>query len=123
MSLSLAARFPRQAPKPNRPSSRTRRATAASVAAETVIGSVIAAAQPSGSSRQDRRVEPLEFDAGVGGGKAPVDGGASLIPITVPGGDLTDEGGLIGDASIETLASQHTEFELGHIQPTRMFRR
>src|SRR5690242_16953899 len=43
-----------------------------------------------GPSRQDRRVEALEFDACVRGGEAPVDAGLLNVPIVHPGSHFAD---------------------------------
>ena len=47
-----------------------------------------------------------EFDAGVLGGEAPVDGGAALVAVALPCGDFAAHGGDVGDASIQALTAQ-----------------
>ena len=46
-----------------------------------------------------------------------------LIAAVLPGGDLVDQGLLVGAAPIETLSRQHAEFGFGHIQPTAVLGR
>lgn len=59
----------------------------------------------------------LEFDAGGVGGEVPVGLGVVSVAIAFPGGDLVDEGLFVGDAAIEALRGQNTEFGLGEIEP------
>ena len=40
-----------------------------------------------------------------------------FVSAVLPCGDLLDQGQLVGDTPIETLARQHAEFRLSHVQP------
>lgn len=70
-----------------------------------------------------RRVEAFERDAGVVGGEAPVDGNVAGVPVLLPSDDFRDEDLRIGNAAVETLATQCAEFGLGHVQPAAMLGR
>lgn len=69
------------------------------------------------------RVESFEFDAGIGGGKTPVDGGGSAIATLLLGVDLAFEFLPCPDATREALTRQSGELDLGHVEPTAMQRR
>ena len=45
------------------------------------------------------------------------------IAVLLPGGDFLDEGLFVGDAAIETLGGEDTEFGLGEVEPTAVLRR
>ena len=68
-------------------------------------------------------VEPLQLHACVGGGELPIGFDVFLVATVLPGGDCLSQGLLIGDTTIETLARQHAEFGLGHVEPTAVFGR
>ena len=72
-------------------------------------------------SRSHCRVQPLQLHAGVSGGELPIGFDMFLVAGILPGGDFLGQGLLVGDTSIETLARQHAEFGLGHVQPTAVF--
>jgi hypothetical protein len=59
----------------------------------------------------------------IGGGEAPVDSGCGGIAVAVPGGDLGFQGRLVGDATIQALAVQYTQFDFSHVEPAPMFGR
>ncbi len=73
--------------------------------------------------RRGDRVEVLQFDAGVGGGEAPVHGGVGAVARFLPGGDLLLERDVIGDAPVQALPAEHAEFDFRHVQPTAVFGR
>ena len=56
----------------------------------------------------------LEFDAGVIGRELPVGLGVKSIAVSLPRGDLFDERGFAGNASIEALRREDGEFGLRH---------
>ena len=45
----------------------------------------------------------LEFDAGVGRCEVPIGRGVICISVLLPGGNLVDEGLLVGYVAVETL--------------------
>jgi hypothetical protein len=63
----------------------------------------------------------LELDAGVCGGEAPIDGTAEGVPLGLPGGDLAFEYLPLRDASVEALAGEDAQLDLGDVEPTSMF--
>src|SRR5947209_16135663 len=65
----------------------------------------------------------LELDAGVSGGKAPVDADGLPIAFGLPSGDLSFQFRARSDATIQTLPREYREFDLGHVQPTAMLGR
>src|SRR5271163_3641700 len=64
------------------------------------------------------RVKSLELDAGIGGGELPIRLGMGLVSVVLPSCDFLNQDLLVGNAPIETLAGQHTQFGFSHIQPT-----
>jgi hypothetical protein len=52
-------------------------------------------------------IQTLELDAGIAGGELPVHGDARSVAACFPGGSLLFQGGLVWDAPVKTLASQH----------------
>ena len=64
-----------------------------------------------------------EFNAGVFGCELAIGFGVVFVTIFFPGCDFLEQGCAIGNAAVETLASQHGEFGLGHIEPTAVFGR
>jgi hypothetical protein len=58
-----------------------------------------------------------ELGSGVGGGELPVD--LSLVGVdgVVPRGEFTVEDVQVGDATIQTLAGQGRQFDLGDVEP------
>ena len=54
-------------------------------------------------SRSYCRVQPLQLNAGVGGGELPTRFGVVLVPGGFPGGDFIDQVLLVWDTPIETL--------------------
>jgi hypothetical protein len=44
-----------------------------------------------------------------------------FVSAVLPGGDLFNQGQLVGDTPIETLARQHAQFGFSHVQPTAVF--
>ena len=67
-----------------------------------------------------RRIEALEFDPGYLGTKLPVDFGLMLVAWALPGGDFLPQGVDRRNAPIQTLAGEHGQLALGHIEPTAM---
>ena len=68
--------------------------------------------------RLDFRVEPLEFDSGTACRELPVSSGLAVVS---GGGPFVDSlGGLVlaGNAVGKALPGHHTQFRLGHVQPT-----
>ena len=68
------------------------------------------------------RIEPLELDAGIRGGEAPIDGGGSIIALLLPTRHLMLKLFTHGDAARAALPSQRSEFDLGHVEPAAMQR-
>ena len=56
-----------------------------------------------------------------GVGEAPVDRVGASVARLFPVGHLVGQGGGVGDAAIQALPAQDTQFDLGHVQPTAMF--
>src|SRR5512132_2922520 len=71
----------------------------------------------SGPSVLNCRVEVLELDAGILGGEPPVHAAASRVAGRLPRGDLPREGHLVGQPPVQALPGQHTQLDLGHVQP------
>jgi hypothetical protein len=59
----------------------------------------------------------LELDASIGAGQAPVYGAFGGVALSFPGPHFSGESFPVGDAPIQTLASQHAQLYLGHVQP------
>ena len=55
-------------------------------------------------SRSYCRIQPLQLHAGVGGGELPIGLDVVVVSALLPCGDFLDQGLLIGNAAIETLA-------------------
>ena len=70
-----------------------------------------------------RGIEPLELDARISGGEAPLDGDGLLIATLLPGTHLTLQFLHRCYAAREALASQSRKLDFGHIQPASMQRR
>ena len=68
-------------------------------------------------------VEPLQFDAGVGGRELPIGFGMMLISIGLPSGDLSFESWLVGNTTIQALVGQDGEFGFGQVEPASVFGR
>jgi len=66
----------------------------------------------------DRGVRALELDACSDGRELPIHGGGALVARTDPGRHLIFQGLLCPDAPDQTLATEHTQLALGHVQPT-----
>ena len=73
-------------------------------------------------SIMDCWVKALQSDPGVDGRKAPVDACAGRVAGPLPREDLGLQAGPIGNAAIEALARQRTQFDLRDIQPASVFR-
>jgi hypothetical protein len=58
---------------------------------------------PSTLSRSHCGVQPLQLNAGVGGGELPIGLCVVLVAASLPGGDFLDQGLLVRDAPIKTL--------------------
>src|SRR5215218_1871497 len=59
----------------------------------------------------------LELDASIGAGEAPVYGVLGRVALDFPRTHFLGKRFLVGDALIQTLASEHTQLDLGHVQP------
>src|ERR687889_1425488 len=57
------------------------------------------------------------------GCELPTDACAGCIALALPGFDLSVENVTLADAAVQALAVQHTDLNLGHVQPTGMFGR
>jgi hypothetical protein len=79
--------------------------------------------EASGLSALNLRVEPLQLDPGVTGGKAPVSSLLEFISVVSPGLGLLAEGVKIRNAPILKLTCERAELNLGNIETTRVFRR
>jgi transposase-like protein len=71
-------------------------------------------------NRFDDRIEALEFDPGHLGTELPVDFGLELVAWAFPSGDFLPQGVDRRNAAIQTLAGEHGQLALGHIEPTAM---
>jgi hypothetical protein len=60
----------------------------------------------------------FELDAGISGGETPVDADRLPIAFGLPGCHIALQFRARADAPIQTLLSEHREFDLGHVQPT-----
>src|SRR5882672_2029753 len=69
------------------------------------------------------RVRPAELRAGPFDGEHPVDPRAFGVATPLPERDFGDQYGLVWDASVEALAYHHTDFDLDHVEPTRVLGR
>src|SRR5215210_208156 len=59
----------------------------------------------------------LELDASIGAGQAPVYGALGCVALGFPSTHFLGKRLLVGDAPIQTLAREHRELDLGHVQP------
>ena len=59
----------------------------------------------------------LEFDASIGAGEAPLYGALGRVALFFPRTHFLGKRFMVGDAPLQTLASQHRELNLGHVQP------
>ena len=53
----------------------------------------------------------------------PLGDGVSFVSVADPGGDLISDCLFVGDAPVETLRGEDTEFGFGQIQPGAVLRR
>ena len=77
----------------------------------------------SGPSWQHRRVQALEFDAGISSGEPPIDVVLVDIAVVPPRADFVDECVSVRNAAVQALASQHAQLRLGHVEPAPMLGR
>ncbi len=56
-----------------------------------------------------------EFDAGVVGGEVPLDLALIGVGLSLPGGEFGAQGLEVLDATVQALAGQHREFDLGNV--------
>ncbi len=68
-----------------------------------------------------RRVQAFQFDACLIGGKTPIDLRGLSIASLLPGRNLLFKPRLGAYSSVQALTRKHTEFNLGHIEPTAVF--
>jgi hypothetical protein len=54
----------------------------------------------------------LELDASIGGGEAPVNAGAGVVPLLLPRRGFAAERPVIGKPSVEALAGDDGKFDL-----------
>ena len=64
----------------------------------------------------------FEFDASIGAGEAPLYGALGRVALRFPRTHFLGKRFLVGDALIQTLASEHRELDLGHVQPRAVSR-
>ncbi len=64
-------------------------------------------------------IEKLELDPRLVAGETPVYGAFGDVTLGFPRTHFPREGFTLGDAPLQTLASQHRELYLGHVQPRR----
>jgi hypothetical protein len=62
-----------------------------------------------------------QLDAGIGGGEAPVDRGAAIVAVLLPGGDFAPHFFDAGDAPLQALSIERTQFDFGYVEPVSMF--
>jgi len=67
-------------------------------------------------------IKASQFDASIGGGELPADGSVQLAPSCLPGRDLPGHFRDGGQAASQTLAGQHRELTLRHVQPGAVLR-
>src|SRR4051812_21133220 len=79
-------------------------------------------AGPTASSTFNCRVEPAEFDAGVGGGELPVHLGGPFVALLLPRRYLALQARLVLDSPLQALLGQHAQLDLGHVQPRAVAR-
>src|SRR3546814_220438 len=60
---------------------------------------------------------------GLFGGEHPLDASAGSVALSLPGSDLAFELRAIVDATVQALASQDTDLDLGHVEPAGVLRR
>ena len=60
----------------------------------------------------EHRVEMVEFDAGVVGREAPIDGADSGVALGHPGGDLLFEGASVWQSAVKALVGQDAQLDL-----------
>lgn len=68
------------------------------------------------------RIETFQFDARIRCAELPVDGTDALIAMLLPTLDLLAKLLNCGNVVGQTLPRQHTQFDLGNIEPARMLR-
>lgn len=54
--------------------------------------------------------------------ESPLQGLPVSVAIALPSGHLARQDLMVGDASSQTLSSEHADLDLGHVQPTGVFR-
>src|SRR5271157_5325744 len=62
------------------------------------------------------------FGSGLVGGEHPVDSSAALVSLRLPDVDLGNEPVAAFDAAIETLAFEHADLDLNHVEPAGVLR-
>ena len=62
----------------------------------------------------------VELDTGIAGSELPGDGGVVLVATPLEGLHLTGERNVVGYPSTQTLAAEHTQLNLRHVEPTAM---
>ena len=66
------------------------------------------------------RVEAVELNAGVSGGKAPVDQRFGLVAASLPCRNLTAQGCHVGHPTGQALFGERRELAFRHVEPTPM---
>jgi hypothetical protein len=61
--------------------------------------------------------------SGLVGGEHPVDSSAALVSLRLPDVDLLNERVAAFDAAIETLAFEHADLDLNHVEPASVLGR
>jgi hypothetical protein len=54
--------------------------------------------------------------------EGPLDGSALVVSVTLPSGHFAAQSGAVRQPSIQALASEDTDLDLGHVQPTGVLR-
>src|SRR5258708_23357183 len=62
-----------------------------------------------------------QFDAGIGGGKMPVNGSLFLVALGFKAPNSQIELGGVGNAWVEGTRRQNTQFNFSHVEPRAMF--
>jgi len=71
----------------------------------------------SGPSAVEQGVESAELDPSIIGGEAPADLDVLEVAFRCPSGRVLTQWPEVRDATVQTLAAEHRQFDLGHVQP------
>ena len=67
-------------------------------------------------------VEAFELDSSVGRGELPIDFSFGIVAL-LPGDDFVLEFVAVGDAAVEAQATENSQFDFRHVEPTSVLRR